>query len=90
MTAWGIDDHDGHGSGMAGIILYRDLSAALVGTERVSVPCQIESVKLLPPPPGANDPQLYGNLTEEAVAQVTSIDPFNERILSMAVTALDG
>jgi len=90
MPAWGVDDHDGHGSGMAGIVLYRDLNSALLSTTRITVPCQLESVKLLPPPPGANDPQLYGNLTEEAVAHVTSIDPFNDRILSMAVTALDG
>ena len=89
-TAWGVDDHDGHGSGMAGIALYRDLNRALLSTTRITIHCQIESVKLLPPPPTVNDPQLYGSLTEMAVALATTVDPFNDRILTSAVTSIDG
>lgn len=86
---WNVNDHHGHGTEMAGLALYGDLNAALVSTERVQVPCGIESVKILPPV-GANHPDLYGNITEEAVNRATISEPNRKRIICMAVASVDG
>lgn len=85
---WNSNDHDGHGTQMSGLVLYGDLNSALLSTQRVDVHCQLESVKILPPN-GANHPDLYGDITEEAVNRATIADPDRERIVCMAVTATD-
>jgi hypothetical protein len=86
--SWGVDDHQGHGTEMAGLALYGDLENALLSTERIDVPCELESVKILPRD-GENSPELYGSLTEEAVSRATISEPERERIVCMAVTATD-
>ncbi|NJM09490.1 MAG: S8 family peptidase [Bdellovibrionaceae bacterium] len=86
--AWNTNDHHGHGTQMTGLALYGDLNAALLSTSRISVPCEIESVKILPPT-GANHPDLYGNVTEEAVNRATIADPHRDRIVCMAITSTD-
>lgn len=85
--AWGTHDHDGHGTEMAGLALYGNLGAALVGTGPVSLRHRLESVKVLPPPPGANEPDLYGAITADAVSRVEIQAPGRQRAFSMAVTA---
>lgn len=87
--AWGKNDHDrhGHGTGMAGLVLHGDLTAALIDTERHTLRHRIESVKLLPP--GAfdpNDPKSYGVLTQAAVALPEIEAPDRIRIFCMAVS----
>lgn len=86
---WGVDDHDGHGTGMAGLVLYTDLSTALLSTQKVQVPCEIESVKILPPN-SQNHADLYGHITEEAVSRATIGEAGKDRIICMAVTSIDG
>lgn len=86
--AWEINDHHGHGTQMSGLILYGDLTSALLSTGRIGVPCELESVKILPPN-GENHPDLYGNITEEAVNRATIADPNRDRIVCMAVTTTD-
>ncbi|WP_298627692.1 S8 family peptidase [uncultured Legionella sp.] len=86
---WGLDDHHGHGTGMAGLVLYKDLSETLLSTEKINVPCQIESVKILPPIT-QNHPDLYGHITEEAISRVTIKEPEKNRIICMAVASTDG
>lgn len=88
--AWGIDDHDGHGTAMAGLGLYGDLAEALGGNQGVELAARLESVKILPPPPRANHPDLYGRITEQAVYRVEVSRPEALRTFVMAVTALDG
>jgi hypothetical protein len=87
--SWGVHDHRGHGTEMAGLALYGDLSAALLSTDKIKVPCRIESVKILPPN-GENHPDLYGNITEVAVKCAHTKAPAKDRIICMAVASTDG
>jgi hypothetical protein len=81
-------DHDGHGTEMAGVALYGDLTEVLASTAPVVLNHRLESVKILPPV-GTNHPDLYGAITREAVGLVETASPFRRRIFSMAVTTLD-
>lgn len=87
-SAWGNGDHQGHGSEMAGIALFGDLKEALISQKHISIPQEIESVKILPPT-GSNLPELYGAITEQAVSIAEIANPTAQRIICMAVTASD-
>jgi hypothetical protein len=75
---------------MAGLILYGDLAEALAGGHAVRMPARLESVKILPPPPRTNEPELYGRVTEQAVYRVEIEEPSAQRAHVMAVTTTDG
>jgi hypothetical protein len=66
---WGVHDHDGHGTQMAGLALYGDLTPLLMGSDPVQLRHSLESVKILPPI-GQNPPELYGAVTAEATSRV--------------------
>ena len=85
-TAWSSSDHDGHGTEMAGLLLYCDLKEKLLSMEEIFVSHKLESVKILPPR-GENDPELYGAVTEQAVALAEIQNPKVNRSICMAVTA---
>ncbi len=89
VPAWGVHDHDGHGTEMAGITLYGNLRGALEGNQPIRLQHRLESVKILPPV-GVNDPDLYGAITAEAVARTEVQAPSRRRSFSMAVTADPG
>jgi len=59
---WNAEDHDGHGTQMAGVCGYGDLAYAIGSAARVSVPYRIESVKIFPPV-GSNPHELLGAIT---------------------------
>lgn len=82
---WTNDDRQGHGTGVAGIVLYGDLKIAVQNNE-VEVNSIIESAKILPDE-GENDPKLYGAITTDAVYTIESIKPNQRRIFTMAVTS---
>ena len=86
VPAWGVHDHDRHGTEMAGISLYGDLRRALGDDREIQLLHRLESAKILPPA-GANDPDLYGAITAEAVARIEVQAPNRRRAFSMAVTA---
>jgi len=90
--AWGVDDHhpEGHGTGVAGLALYGDLTEILSESQPVEMAARLESVKILPPPPASNDPELYGRITEQAIYRVEVQWPVRRRIHEMAVSAEDG
>ncbi len=88
--AWRVDDHDGHGTGMAGLALYGDLTEALMGAYGVELSACLESVKILPPPPQLNDPELYGQITRQAVGRVEVERPARRRTHVMPVSTTDG
>ncbi len=88
--AWRVDDHDGHGTQMAGLALYGDLTEALSSTFSVELPACLESVKILPPPPRFNDPKLYGEITRQAVGRVEVERPDRRRTHVMPVATKDG
>jgi len=84
---WGIIDHRGHGTQMAGLILYSDLFHALQTTDRITLVHRLESVKILPPKSyPSNDPLLYGAITEQAVSLPEIQNPRRKRIFCMAIT----
>lgn len=86
--SWGTDDHDGHGTEMAGLALYGDVAPHLKASTPVEHRHVLESVKILPPK-GANRPDLYGAITADASARVEIQAPARKRTFSMAVTATD-
>jgi hypothetical protein len=91
---WGAADDGGgpglmgHGTQMAGLALYGDLTPILAGSHPVHLEHRLESVKILPPK-GANAPDLYGATTAIATARVEVQAPRRRRCFSMAVTATD-
>lgn len=85
--AWGTSDHHGHGTEMAGLALYGDLGSALLDANPVFLRHRLESVKLLPPPPTENPPELYGAVTATAASRVEIVEPRRRRVFSMAITA---
>lgn len=86
--SWGNGDHQGHGTEMAGIALFYDLKQALDSSGQITVPHEIESIKILPPT-GGNAPDLYGAITQQAVSLAEISNPTAERVICMAVTAED-
>jgi Subtilase family len=86
-SSWLTDDHDGHGTAMAGIALHGDLVAQLADTENRVLAHRLESVKLLPPNGmDANNPNSYGTITQAAVAMPEITAPTRSRVYCMAVT----
>jgi hypothetical protein len=86
--AWGAHDHDGHGTQMAGLALYGDLTPVLGSSSPVRLRHGLESVKILPAK-GANPPELYGAITAEATSRVEVQAPLRQRCFCMAVAATD-
>lgn len=92
--AWGAHDDGGgpdnmgHGTEMAGLAAYGDLTAVLVSAAPVRMRHRLESVKILPPT-GTNPPELYGALTAQAVTRPEVNAPDRLRAFSLAVTAID-
>lgn len=85
---WGISDHhpQGHGTAMAGLSLYGDLTDLFVSPESVPLRHRLESVKLLPPS-GANDPQLYGAITTACMARAEVFAPSRKRTYALMTCA---
>lgn len=87
---WGAHDHDGHGTEMAGLALYGDLTPVLAGTHQVVLRHRLESVKILPPNGHpANPPDLYGAVTADAASRAEIQAPQRRRTFSMSVAATD-
>lgn len=84
---WTPDDHDGHGTEMAGLALFGSLDDAILGNGVIRLDHRLESVKVLPPPPDATPPQLYGAVTATAASLVEIQRPDRPRLFSLAITA---
>ncbi|AWL07735.1 S8 family serine peptidase [Massilia oculi] len=91
--AWGADDHypgGGHGTPLAGLVLYGDLEPLMNDTRSVTLTHGAESVKLLPPrgfPP--TKPPNYGIVTQGAVALVELERPEALRTFCLATSTTD-
>ncbi|MEH2079238.1 MAG: S8 family peptidase [Nostoc sp.] len=86
---WGVADSKhwrGHGTDMAGLVLYGNLYNALATSSTVYLTHRLESVKILPEQ-GENDPKLYGAITQEAVSRVEISNPKRQRVICMPVTS---
>ena len=78
---------DWHGTGSAGLALYGErLAEALVSREPWRHTHHLESVKYIPST-GQNDPDLYGEITKEAVARAETANPNRPRVIVTTVTA---
>lgn len=86
-AAWSTNDHHGHGTEMAGISLYGDLSPLLSSPQPVTVEHGLESVKILAPQ-GQNPtpPDLYGAVTIQAATIANDHDGARRRMFCMPVT----
>ena len=83
---WGPNDHEGHGTEMAGLALYGDLQSALLSAAPVDLSHGLESVKILPPT-GQNPHELYGSITIAATALAEAAAPRRPRVYSLTVTS---
>lgn len=87
-TSWSIEDRIGHGTEMAGISLFNDFQNALETNEPINIYCKIESVKILPDY-CQNNPELYGEITRQAISLAEIKNPNSNRVICMAVTCKD-
>jgi hypothetical protein len=74
---------------MAGLALYGNLATALQSSGSISLRHRVESAKILPPPPQANEPEVYGYVTEQGVSRAIIAAPDRNRVVCMAVTSDD-
>lgn len=72
---------------MAGVALFGDLETAILDNRRIRLGHALESVKILPPTPDQNPPDLYGAITATAASLVEIERPNRRRVFSLAVTA---
>ena len=86
---WGTHDHGGHGTLMAGTVLYGNLLAALTSGEAVRILHRVESVKILPPGRDQNPSRLWGYLTAQGISRAEIQAPGRKRVICMAVTSTD-
>ncbi len=92
-AAWGSDDHQpdgGHGTPLAGLVLYGDLESLMNDAQPVILTHGVESMKLLPPhgfPP--TTPPSYGVVTQGAVSAVEIERPEILRSFCIATSATD-
>lgn len=87
-STWGTDDKAGHGTPMAGLAIYGDLTSTLATARPIELTHRLESVKIIPFSGNANDKKLYGAITRDSVSRV-QIDDNSRRIFCMAVSTTD-
>ena len=84
---WTVADLRGHGTEMAGLALWGCLTEALNSEDVIRLNHCLESVKLLPDQ-GANDPDLYGEITSQAVSRIKiAASNRNARVFCLAITS---
>lgn len=86
---WGTYDghpNGGHGTGMAGLSLYGDLTEVFSSQHNIQISHQLESVKIYNHK-DPHEPELFGALTEESISLPIIDAPECKRIFCMAVTA---
>lgn len=85
---WSPQDVQGHGTEMAGVVLYDDLRKIIADANTIVIGHTVESVKILPDK-GINRPELYGDITSAAVSLAEINAPLTNRVICMAITAND-
>jgi hypothetical protein len=88
--AWGTHDDANHGTGLAGLIAYGELTEHLAGNAPLSIAHKLESVKLVPDQGGnAGDAQHHAYLFAEAVSRPQVVAPLRRRLFTSAFSASD-
>jgi len=85
---WTGADDDGHGTGMAGLVAWGDLTHSLEGDSVVEVKHLLESVKVLRYP-NDNEGKHLGVVTANGVSIPEILNPQRTRVFSMALSATD-
>src|SRR5581483_4950481 len=86
-AAWSAADDDAHGTLMAGLSLYGNLTPALASRELVQIPVNLEGVKILPPPSlRATDEKLAGAYTGQGIAIAELQAAHRRRVWCVATT----
>lgn len=76
-----------HGSYQAGVAAFgANLLDYLTSTQPIELTHEIESGRILPPPPGFNEKKLYGAITLDTINRLIADRPFARRVYSLAVT----
>lgn len=81
--AWGVGDHHGHGTEMAGIALFGDLVPLLEGNHDIAISHLLESVKVFPPT-GQNENEHIGYITAQAVSRAEVNRPDLSRVFTLS------
>lgn len=87
-SLWGKSDHNSHGTLMAGVATYGNLSKCLDSQDTVNLHHFLESVKLLPIS-GENPKEVWGEFTLQGLSLAEIQAPGRSRINCLAVTASD-
>jgi hypothetical protein len=82
-------DIDGHGTEMAGLALYGCLNEHLNSVEPVVLGHRLESVKIYSKQ-NANNPDLYGEITSQAMSRIEIAATRDQRVFCLTVTSEDG
>lgn len=87
---WGVDDSEGHGTELAGLTAFGNLTIAMDSPQSVEVLHRLESVKLLRiRGDNAGTREHHAALFTDAIAQPEIVNPNRPRIFSSAVTTAD-
>jgi hypothetical protein len=87
---WGKNDECNHGTGLAGIAIYGDLTDALATAMPIQIDHLLESVKLTRGEgDNSGNNEFHANLFAEAVSRPEIAAPQRMRVFSSAVTATD-
>ncbi len=81
---WSVEDNIGHGTKMAGLAVYGDLTVPLQAGMPISISHRLESAKIFPDA-AQNDYELLGAITEKAV-QTAEVEGVRRRIFSLSST----
>lgn len=88
--AWGTDDTENHGSGLAGLAAFGDLADALSSSDPVLLTHRLESVKLFQDGGGdQGDARHHGYLFAGAVSRPEIAAPIRPRVFTSAITSDD-
>jgi Subtilase family len=88
--SWGVDDQANHGTGLAGLAGYGELSEHLANSNRLEIGHRLESSKVLPTKNSNDgDAKLHGDRFAQAVSYPEIANPTRLRVFSSAITAND-
>ncbi|SMP74936.1 Subtilase family protein [Neorhodopirellula lusitana] len=87
--AWSAaDSGEQHGTAMAGIAAYNDLTPVMLGQSPPPAPIVLESMRLVGPS-DEDRTDLFGEMTAEAVDRLQSIEPSRKRAICITSTTGD-
>lgn len=86
--SWGVEDtgiDGGHGTGMAALVYFGDLTDAISSTAPIRIYHGIESFKVVHPAT-INDKELFGIIYLDGITEVSISNPGVKRIICLSVT----